>query len=117
MQAINTELCLLVGEMNFIACKVSRQQRHCAHGWFQARAVTGSDSCGVAKPAIDAAAYLGAYSGSAWSVQLNNSRFVLTSAGESACNVFANDLDEPMTRNLLAGFLDYARQKPHPYIR
>lgn len=63
----------------------------------------------------DAAAYLGARAGGAWSVQLNNSRFVLTSVGESACNVFANDLDESMTRNLLAGFLDYLQTQGATY--
>ncbi|OEZ50680.1 hypothetical protein JAB1_17980 [Janthinobacterium sp. MP5059B] len=64
---------------------------------------------------IDAAAYLGAYSGNAWNVQLDNSRFVLTSIGESACNVFANDLDASMTRNLVIGFLDYLKTQGATY--
>ena len=64
---------------------------------------------------IDAAAYLGGYSGSAWSVQLDNSRFVLTSVGASACNVFGNDLDESMTKNLVIGFLDYLKTQGATY--
>lgn len=64
---------------------------------------------------IDATAYLGGYPDSAWSVQLDNSRFVLTSVGGSACNVFANDLDESMTKNLVVGFLDYLETEGATY--
>lgn len=63
----------------------------------------------------DALAYLGGYSGNAWSVQLDNSRLVLTSVGTSACNVFANDLDESMTKNLIVGFLDYLKTQGATY--
>ncbi|WP_157201042.1 hypothetical protein [Massilia sp. Root351] len=64
---------------------------------------------------IDAAAYLGGYSGSAWSVQLENSRFVLTNFGANVCSVFANDLDESMTTNLVVGFLDYLKTQGATY--
>ncbi|WP_295994062.1 hypothetical protein [Rugamonas sp.] len=63
----------------------------------------------------DASAYLGSYSGNAWSVRLDNSRFVLTSVGASACNVFANDLDESMTKNLVVGFLEYLKTQGATY--
>lgn len=63
----------------------------------------------------EAKEYLGGYPGSAWSAQLGNSRFVLTSIDGSACNIFANDLDETMTKNLIVGFLDYLKTQGATY--
>lgn len=63
----------------------------------------------------DAAEYLSGYSGSVWTAELNSSRFVVTSIGANACNVFSNDLDETMTKNLVIGFLDYLRTQGVTY--
>lgn len=56
----------------------------------------------------DSSPYLAGHSGDAWSVQLDKSNFVLTSIGDSACNVFANDLDAPMTKVLGGRLLQLA---------
>lgn len=63
----------------------------------------------------DASAYLAGHSGEAWSAQLDKSNFILTSIGDSACNVFANDLDGPMTKNLVVGFMDYLKTQGASY--
>lgn len=63
----------------------------------------------------DASAYLAGNSGNAWSVHLDKSNFILTSIGNSACNVFANDLDGPMTKNLVVGFMDYLKTQGASY--
>lgn len=63
----------------------------------------------------DASAYLGGKAGKAWSVQLKDSRFVLTALGTTACNVFANDVDPAMTQNLVVGFLDYLKTQGLSY--
>lgn len=62
-----------------------------------------------------ASGYLGGYPGSAWNVQLLNSSFVLTTLGTGACSIFANDLDEAMTKNLMVGFLDYLKTQGATY--
>lgn len=63
----------------------------------------------------DASEYLNGYSGSVWTAELNSSHFVVTSIGANACNVFANDLDETMTKNLVIGFLDYLKTQGVTY--
>ncbi|MGG7607487.1 NMCC_0638 family (lipo)protein [Massilia sp. BKSP1R2A-1] len=63
----------------------------------------------------EASQYLAGNYGNAWNVQLDKSRFVLTSVGASTCNVFANDLDEAMTKNLVVGFLDYLKTQGATY--
>lgn len=63
----------------------------------------------------DAEEYLSGYSGSVWTAELNSSRFVVTSIGVNACNVFANDVDEAMTKNLVTGFLDYLKTQGVTY--
>lgn len=63
----------------------------------------------------DASAWLGGHSGNAWNAQLDKSNFILTSVGDSACNVFANGLDGRMTKNLVTGFLDYLKTQGATY--
>jgi len=63
----------------------------------------------------DASSYLGEYAGQAWSVQLDNSRYVLTTIGSSACNVFSRDVDGAMTEDLVVGFLGYLKTQGATY--
>lgn len=63
----------------------------------------------------DASAWLVGHSGNAWSAQLDKSNFILTSVGDSACNIYANDLDGPMTKNLVSGFMDYLKTQGASY--
>lgn len=42
-----------------------------------------------------------------WAARTPNSEFTLVSLGQSACTVFANDVDEETTRGMLTGFVQF----------
>ncbi|RYF34611.1 MAG: hypothetical protein EOO38_29395 [Cytophagaceae bacterium] len=62
-----------------------------------------------------ASAYLAGHSGDAWSAHFDKSSFIVTSIGDSACSIFANDVDGPMTRNLVDGFMGYLKTEGASY--
>lgn len=63
----------------------------------------------------DSSSYLAARPGDAWSAKLDKSTFIMTTTGDRACSVFANDLDGTMTKNLVTGFMDYLKTQGATY--